>query len=65
MAERSCERYDMGGDKWGRLPDFDNFMKGISIIVTEKRYVHAFGGKNNKCENSEKELIRTLDHLRL
>ena len=34
------------------------------MIVSKRRYLHAFGGINYANESPDKELIRTFDHLK-
>ena len=47
----------------GESAEFVDFGLGVSIIVISKRYLYAFGGRNRNCV-PDRELIRTLDHLR-
>ena len=43
-VEKSCERYEVGRDEWSKIADFDEFSIGIAVVVTQKRYLMAFGG---------------------
>ena len=45
-SETSMERYDLSTDKWCFMPnaEFDKFTEHISLIVSAKRYLLAFGG---------------------
>ena len=62
---QSCEQFDQQADEWSPLPEIDDeFTWGISLVVTRKRYLHAFGGCNDYDEYPEKEMVRTLDSLR-
>jgi len=63
---RSCERYEIGEDRWCLLPgraNFDEFAKYVSIVVAQKRHIMVFGGMNFQGDLADSSLIRSLDHL--
>ena len=66
-AVSSCERYSILDNKWRKLrksADFDDFTRNISVIVTQKRYMHTFGGMNDEGWFPDMEIIRTFDSLK-
>ena len=41
---RTCERFDISINTWTNISEFDEFPVGVSVLVSAKRYIMAFGG---------------------
>ena len=61
---RTCERYDISTDKWTQFSEFDEFSVKVSVVTTNNRFIHVFGGHSILRRWPDKEMIRKYDTLR-
>jgi hypothetical protein len=58
-----CESFDILKGAWKDLPDFDEFVNGVTLVSANIRYAIAFGGCNQHWKHTDRILRMDFQKL--